>query len=218
MAGPKANLVPDQYDEFIRLALRNPANRAILDRLPSLGAADCWLVAGCLYQAVWNVRSGRPPEENVKDYDVFYCDPADLSYQAEDQVIRRAAALFADLGVTVEVKNQARVHLWYRQRFGHERTPIRSSFDGIGSFLVTGTCVGLRPRPDGAGYEVAAPYGLDDMFAGINRPNPGYGTRALFEAKAASYAARWPWLTTVPWRDGDEVPRRPTVTAGATQP
>jgi hypothetical protein len=53
----------------------------------------------------------------VKDYDVFYFDDSDLSWDAEDAVIRRVQEAVADLGVTVEVKNQARVHLWYEQRF-----------------------------------------------------------------------------------------------------
>ncbi len=41
----------------------------------------------------------------------------DLSYDAEDVVIRRAARLLGDLGVAVEVRNEARVHLWCEPRF-----------------------------------------------------------------------------------------------------
>jgi uncharacterized protein len=47
---------------------------------------------------------------------VFYFDGTDLSYEAEDRVIRRVAAACADLPITIEVKDQARVHLWYRRR------------------------------------------------------------------------------------------------------
>ena len=54
------------------------------------------LVAGALFQTVWNLRSGRPPQEGIRDYDVFYWDD-DLSYEAEDRVIRRADSLFRDL-------------------------------------------------------------------------------------------------------------------------
>jgi hypothetical protein len=53
----------------------------------------------------------------VKDYDVFYFDE-DLSWEAEDAVIQHLGVLTNDLGVTVEIRNQARVHLWYKQRFG----------------------------------------------------------------------------------------------------
>ena len=76
--------------DFVALALENPANRVILERLPSLGLADAWLVAGCLFQTAWNLRSGRPPGENIADYDLFYFDE-DLSWEAEDREIQRAS-------------------------------------------------------------------------------------------------------------------------------
>ncbi len=39
-------------DRFISLALANPVNRAILQRMPALGFSDAWLVSGCLFQTV----------------------------------------------------------------------------------------------------------------------------------------------------------------------
>lgn len=193
--------VPRRTDDaFIEIARRNPCNARILERLDDLGAPDTWLVAGCLYQTVWNVLSDRPVTENIKDYDIFYFDAGDTSYEAEDAVIKRAAALFRDLDVEIEVRNQARVHLWYEQRFGHPRAPLESSWRGISSFLVRGTCVAITSDGEG-GYQVAAPHGLDDMFDGVLRANKPYAQRDLYTAKAASYAARWPWLRTVDWGD-----------------
>lgn len=175
-------------DAFRALALANPINAKILDRLPSLGLDQVYLVAGCLYQAVWNARDGRDPGWGVKDYDLFYYDP-DTSWEAEDAVIRRAAALYADLGVEVEVRNQARVHLWYPQRFGTVIPPLASSPDGIAGFLVRCTCVGIS-----ASGEVVAPYGLEDLAAGILSPNPRTDNPLQYRIKADSYRARWPWL------------------------
>ncbi|OYV63390.1 MAG: hypothetical protein B7X01_00355, partial [Acidiphilium sp. 21-62-4] len=153
---------------FTDIILQNGANRALLERLPAIGLGEAWLAAGCLFQTVWNLQTGRPPGEQISDYDLFYHDPADLSWDAEDRVIRRVANACADLDVTVEVKNQARVHLWYRDRFGTDYPALRSSEDGIGRFLVRGTCVGVRA---GCG-RVFAPFGLDDIAAGVLRPNP----------------------------------------------
>src|SRR3954447_18165663 len=83
--------------DLIAAALANPINRKILERLPLLGAPNACLVAGSVYQAYWNALSDHPVAEGVKDYDLFYFDADDLSYEAEDAVIRRAATLFADL-------------------------------------------------------------------------------------------------------------------------
>ena len=41
-------------EAFLTLALKNACNTAILERLPALGLPDAWLVAGCLFQTVWN--------------------------------------------------------------------------------------------------------------------------------------------------------------------
>jgi hypothetical protein len=178
---------------FIAGALANPYNRSILERLPALALPDAWLVAGCLFQSVWNQRSGRPPETGIKDYDLFYFDPADLSEAGEQAVQRRAAALFADLPIEIEACNQARVHLWYPGWFGQPYAALASSREGIGRFLVACTCVGLSLGTD-ALPELHAPNGLEDLYAGRLRPNPACDHRALFEAKAASYQSRWPWL------------------------
>lgn len=183
-------------DRFVRQVLANSNNAAILQRLPQLKLQDAWLVAGCLFQTVWNIRTGLPPTANIRDYDLFYFDPTDLSAGAEQDVQDRARVLYGDLGVIVEVKNQARVHLWYEDWFGHRYTSLRSSKDGIDRFLVSCTCVGITPTSSGVGAELYAPNGLDELEAGILRPNPKCNYKDLYDDKVESYRSRWPWLRT----------------------
>jgi hypothetical protein len=184
----------DAWSEtFVTAVRRNPINAALLDRLPALGLPDAWLVAGCLVQTFWNIRSGRPPEEGIRDYDIFYCDTADLSWDAEDHHIRRVAAAVADLPAQVELRNQARVHLWYGERFGAGYPPLHSSREAIGLFLIDCTRVALQAAP-GAAPHLYAPCDRDDLCAGVLRPNWLNHRPELFTAKAASYCARWPWL------------------------
>ena len=97
-------------ERLLSLAMANPVNAEIASRLPSLGLSQCMLTAGCLFQAVWNQHSDLPAEWGVKDYDVFYFDN-DLSWEAENEVIQATQQLFQDLGVNIDIKNQARVHL-----------------------------------------------------------------------------------------------------------
>lgn len=196
MTRPAGSVPTPDKARFIADSLANPLNREILDRLPDLGAADAWLVAGCLYQTVWNGLCGQAPDWGIKDYDVFYFDDRDLSYAAEDAVIKAGDALFADLPVTIEIRNQARVHLWYPDRFGAPYPRLTSARDGIARFLVACTCVGLSRRPDG-GLALSAPYGLDDLYAGRLLPNDRAPSLHRYRAKAGSYQARWPWLTVL---------------------
>ncbi|AKV08273.1 hypothetical protein B723_18430 [Pseudomonas fluorescens NCIMB 11764] len=185
-------------ETLIEIAMTNPANAEIARRLPALGLSQCMLTAGCLFQAVWNHQSGRPAAWGIKDYDVFYFDE-DESWDAENEVILAARAHFHDLDATIEIKNQARVHRWYTQRFGVEYPQLRSAKDGIDRYLIAGTCIGL----DVVSGEVYAPYGLSDVEAGLLRINPVMHETDLFTHKAESYRARWPWLTIV---SADAVP------------
>lgn len=179
---------------FLDEVLTNSRNEAILARWPALGLpGDAWLVAGCLFQTVWNLRSGKPPTANIKDYDLFYFDGTALDADAERAVQSRVEGVLGDLGVTVEAKNQARVHLWYENYFGHPYTQLNSARDGIERFLVPCTCVGVRPVA-GGGLELYAPYGLQALYDGVLEPNPLVDHRPLFIAKANSYRERWPWL------------------------
>ena len=182
------------HQRFIGDALRNEFNRAILERLPSLQLPDAWLVAGCLFQTVWNLRCGRAPVAGIKDYDLFYFDGGDLSAESEHAVGERVGACYHDLDITVEAKNQARVHSWYSEWFGFPYPALRNSCDGIDRFLVPCTSVGLQSAPDGQPPTLYAPYGLEDLYRGILRPNPLSDHRPLFQQKAASYRQRWDWL------------------------
>ncbi|WP_395688034.1 nucleotidyltransferase family protein [Caenimonas koreensis] len=177
---------------FIADVRTNPVNRAILDRWEQLALPDGWLVAGCLFQTVWNLHDGAAPQAQIKDYDLFYFDAADLSEQAEMRVQSHVDGVLRDLGVVVEAKNQARVHLWYPEYFGFDYPQLKNSCDGIDRYLVLSTCVGVRPH--GADFETYAPYGLDILYDGVLSPNPLTDHRELFLAKARSYQQRWPWL------------------------
>lgn len=184
----------DKHAQDLCLAARkNPVNAELLARLPLLSIPQCHLTAGCLFQALWNQQSGQPVDWGVNDYDVFYFDDTDLSYEAEDQVIQRVNAACADLDVKIEVRNQARVHLWYPERFGRPYRPLTSARDGIGRYLVACTCVGV----DVATGEWYSPDPLDDLVAGILRINPRFADPVQFRRKALSYQQRWPWLQIV---------------------
>ena len=174
---------------FLADILNNRNNREILDRWTMLALPAGWLVAGCLFQTVWNLRAGRPPEADIKDYDLFYFDPDDTSQAGESRVQARVDELLGDLGVTIEASNQARVHLWYESYFGQPYGALRSACEGIDRFLVCATCVGVRP-----GEVYASANSLRLLYDGVLSMNPLSPHRVLFERKARSYLARWPWL------------------------
>ncbi|MBC7636601.1 MAG: nucleotidyltransferase family protein, partial [Acetobacteraceae bacterium] len=175
----------------------NPWVAALLDRFDSIRLPDCWIVAGALVQTVWNHRFGMPPTTGIADIDIVYFDP-DLSAEAETAATARLRANFADLPVWLDVKNQARVHLWYQARFGVALAPYQSTAAAIATYPTTATAIGVRQI---AGQmDICAPFGLSDLFAGIVRPNRALVTEDVYIAKTARWAAIWP-VTVCPWDD-----------------
>lgn len=170
-----------------------------LDRLPSLHLPDWYLGAGCIAQTVWNLAHGMPVHEGILDYDLVYFDP-DLSEEAELSARDRAHALLADLGLVLDVKNQARVHVWYRERFGYDIRPYASSRDAIETWPTTATAVGVRA--DGGELGVYAPFTLDDLLDLVVRANRVQITPEIYQAKADRWLRRWPGLVVLPWEQG----------------
>jgi hypothetical protein len=182
-------------DAFLTAVLRNPAHDIIARALDELALPDAWIVSGCLVQTAWNGLTGRAVDYGISDYDVFYFDP-DTSWAAEDAVIRRLAARLVDVGAPVEVRNQARVHLWYPDKHGLPYPPLQRSTEGIDRFLTRTTQVGIRRSADG--YDVYAPHGFDDIANLVVRPNPQANfSAARYAAKAARWKGLWPEISVL---------------------
>lgn len=187
----------ESRDQVLDLAFASPANRRIAELLPRLGLAEAWLVSGCVFQSVWNGLSGRPSDHGILDYDVFYADP-DISYEAEDAVIRRCAAAFEGWGIEVQVRNQSRVHLWYPQKFGRPYPPVCSVEEALRRFLAPACAVGIRLN--GGQKELIAPFGTADILARTIRRNPlVQGDGHQYELKAARWKSVWPEIEVHPW-------------------
>ena len=98
----------------------------------------------------------------------------------------------------VEVRNQARVHLWFGAKFGEDYAPLTGTDEALGRFVCPAFAVGARLEPDGR-ITLAAPFGLDDLFAMRLRRNPNRPVSAeAFARVSGSALVRWPELTIEP--------------------
>jgi hypothetical protein len=188
-----------QRRAFLDIIQADPLVRNALLRARDLDLPDWFVVSGALYNSVWNALTGRPSGYGMRDVDLFYFDQSDLSYEAEDKVIAAAAPAFAGLPVPVEIRNQARVHLWFPAKFGGACPRYTSSADAIRHFASKTHAVGVRLAEDGS-MTLSAPFGLDDIFSFRVTPNHSLDNRATHEAKAARAKSAWPELTVVPWQ------------------
>jgi uncharacterized protein len=190
---------PESLDDLEVALEQNKWLRQILERFEEIALPDGWLVAGSIAQTIWNLGCGRSAELGLKDVDLIYFDDQDLSFDAEASHERRLRDLFRRLPIKLDVKNEARVHLWYEERFGYAIKPYLSSADAIATFPTTATAVGVR-RNRGK-LECSAPFGLDDLFGLVVRPNKRQITRPIYEAKVNRWRSIWPGLTFLPWEE-----------------
>jgi uncharacterized protein len=192
--------VDSEADLRLRLSeilCRTPALMRVLTTARGLTLPDWLVFSGAVYQPVLNHLTERPPDYGIRDYDLGYFDASDISYEGEDAVIRRVAAAFdAPLRSKVEVRNQARVHLWFEAKFGEAYTPLSGTAEALKRFASPMFAVGVRLEADDR-LQIEAPFGLADLFALRLRPNPLRPNRG-FDRVAASALRRWPEIRVEP--------------------
>lgn len=186
-----------RLEEIVRAT---PSLMTALRHARELDLPDWLIVSGAVYQRVWNQLTGRDADYGVKDYDLAYWD-ADTSYEAEDVFIKRAAALFPPpLNDLVEVRNQARVHLWFEDHFGEPYEPLANSAEALSRFVAPAFGVGVRLEKDDS-LTIEAPFGLEDLFAMTLRPNPTRPLAKGWGKITRSARERWPEVTIVQPRE-----------------
>jgi hypothetical protein len=192
----------------------NPVLQIVFQRWNGIGLPEAWVGAGCVAQTVWNLLAGNPPASHIRDMDLVYFDPDDLSAETEALHQQRLRILFSDLGIPVDVKNQARVHLWYQQRFGKPIAAFTGIPDAVRTWPTPATSIAVRPQvktpiaqrlPANAEaqgtppLDVCAPFGLEDLLAGIVRPNKVLIDETVYLAKTERWRACWPTLRILAW-------------------
>ena len=169
----------------------------VLNRWADIALPDCWLSGSAIAQTAWNATFGLPPDHGLADIDLVYFDADDRSEEGEARHADRVRALFPDLPLRIDTKNEARVHLWYEAKFGYAIPPYRSSEHAISTFPTTAGAIGIRPGA--AGLSILAPFGLSDLSNCTVRPNKAQITQAIYAAKVSRWRKCWPGLTIIDW-------------------
>jgi hypothetical protein len=170
----------------------------VIDAIPELGLPDCYVGGSCISQTVWNLAHHKEPHADIKDIDLVYFDD-DLSEEKEQHEQARISTIFQNNFIDIDLKNEARVHLWYRDVFGYDIQPYRSSEEAILTFPVIASVLGVRRESDT--YKIYAPHGLNDTFSLIIRANKKQITKEIYEAKLSRWQQAWPKLEIIPWED-----------------
>ena len=169
---------------------------AALRAVASSDLPDAWVGAGVIRDLVWGqLHEGFRPEA-VKDIDVAFFDPCDLSPGRDDEAQHHLANLAEP---ALGSDEQAAVHTWFDAHFGGLPVPpLVSVHDAVATWPETATCVAVRLL--GQHIDICAPHGLDDLLNGVWRRNP---TRVTWQESCDrlarhQVARRWPKVTIIP--------------------
>lgn len=152
--------------------------------------------AGSINQTVFNYYHNFEPDYGIKDFDLVYFD-SDLSYEKEDLVIQQLSQELSFPSSCLDIKNEARVHLWRKEKDGTSRCPYSSVEEAISEWGATVTCIGVRL--ENGRFKIFAPYGLQDIFSMTIRPVKIDFTKELYESRSNRWKEKWPQLFIVPW-------------------
>lgn len=185
-----------QIDYLEKTLAKSKTVSKVLELAPQLELPNWYLGAGAVCQTIWNELHGLPLDQGIKDCDLVYFD-TDTSTEAQDSFIQKGKELFVDLPIEVELTNEARVHLWYKEEVGKEIRPYTSTEDAINTWPTTASSVGVSYK--NGKFIVYAPFGLNDMLSMIVRPNKTLITYKVYDGKAMRWKNNWPKLKVVPW-------------------
>lgn len=180
-------------DELRELVGRSPWLLRVLGVVRDCGLPDAWVGAGAVRDLVWGERFGDGFDpSSVRDVDVVFFDPTDLSRANDDRATARLVAAWPE--PRWEAKNQAAVHTWYPAKFGGGPVaPLRGIAEAVATWPEYATAVAVRVDADDR-IGVCAPHGLDDLLDGVWRRNPTRVGPEISRQRLARQrpAERWP--------------------------
>jgi hypothetical protein len=181
---------------LIELVRATPWFMEALRAARSLALPDWCIGAGAVRNLVWDALHDHRVPTMLADVDLAYFDLSDLSLERDRMLaatLRSIAPRFA-----WDVTNQAAVHLWFADHFGHAVDPLRSIEEAVASWPEFATAVALRLADDDA-IEVIAPLGLDDLFGMVVRRNPARVSLDTYRRRVRDkrYSERWPRVRVI---------------------
>lgn len=174
---------------LVAAALASDWQRDVLRAVRELRLGDCWVAAGFVRNAVWDLLHGHAAPTPLADIDVlFFRDAPDDAYDEPALEARLREWLPQH---TWQVRNQARMHTVNGFR------PFLSAADAMCHWVETPTAVGVAlDRLDR--LQINAPLGVGDLLGLRLQPGPMFrGERlAVYRQRVRQkrWAETWPKL------------------------
>lgn len=176
----------------------------IADLLSRYHKNSCYIGAGSIAQTVWNLKTNKPTGYGIEDIDIIFYNKDELDENCETEIYNYLKSNLRDKSICLDIKNQARIHLWYKNKFGYDITPYISLESAVNTWPTTASAVAIRKHTDND-WEIYAPYGLDDLFQLKVKANNRQITEDIYNMKLKKWKTKWEELDIIDWQD-EEIP------------
>lgn len=190
----------EQNEKMISILKKNTYLMDVLDYIETLKLPNYYIAAGCIFQTVWNYYDQKVLNYNIKDIDVIYYDNTDLSVEKDIKYYNLINDFCKNKGYKyeIDVSNEARMHLWKKEKFNIDVEPYKCSEDAIDKWIATVHAIGITK--ENGEIKIYAPYGLSDIYSKTIRPiKHKYNTKEIYYKKASSWNERFDNLNIVEW-------------------
>lgn len=194
------NSLDEQNNIVISILKENKELMSILDYVEQLNLPNFYIAAGSIFQTIWNYYDNKSLNYGIKDIDIIYFDKNDLSVEKDIQYFEKIKDYSDSKGFNyeIDVSNEARMHLWKKEKNNVDIKPYLNSEDAIDKWIATIHAIGITKENNN--IKIYAPYGLSDIFSRTIRPIKHNGnSKELYYKKANSWKERFNNLTIVEW-------------------
>lgn len=192
--------INEQNETFIKIIKQNSDLVTILDYIYELKLPNFYIAAGSVFQTIWNYYDNKPLNFGIKDIDIIYYDPINLSKESEQKLEKTIENYLKKAGLNYEldIHNEARMHLWKKDNENKNIDQYKNSEDAIDQWIATVHAIGITKENNE--IKVYAPYGLSDIFSKTIRPiKHKNNSKELYNKKVASWQKRFENLNIVEW-------------------
>ena len=190
----------EQNETMINILKLNHELMDVLEYIETLKLPNFYIAAGSVFQTVWNYYDKKNLNYNIKDIDVIYYNNKDLSVDTDIKYYNLINEFCENKGYKyeIDVSNEARMHLWKKEKFNIDVEPYTCSEDAIDKWIATVHAIGITK--ENKKIKIYAPYGLSDIFSRTIRPiKHKYNTKEIYNKKVSSWNERFSNLNIIEW-------------------
>ena len=190
----------EQYNEMINILSQNLELMDILNYIHELKLPNFYIAAGSIFQTVWNFYDNKELNYGIKDIDVIYFNKNNITLEKDLEYYDLISKFCKEKGykIEVDVSNEARMHIWIKEKYNIDIEPYTSSEDAIDKWIATVHAIGLTKK--NKKLEIYAPYGLSDIYSKTVRPiKHDNNSKEMYDKKASDWNERFDNLNIIEW-------------------